>query len=290
MIAHNKHINLIECPRDAMQGWHNFIPTAKKIEYINSLLKVGFDTLDFGSFVSSKAIPQMADTQEVLKHLQVGKHSNTNLLAIVANTRGAVEAMAYEGIKYIGFPFSISPTFQQKNTNSLPQESLQRIDEIQDLCIKNNKILVVYFSMAFGNPYNDEYNKDVLITYSQLMASKGIGIISLADTVGLGSALQIKTALATLQPQFSTIQFGVHLHCTASSWQSKLQAAIEAGCTRFDGALKGIGGCPMAQDNLVGNMDSINIINYFTDNKYPINKLNFSALDASIELANEIFV
>lgn len=280
-------IQLIECPRDAMQGWQHFIATEKKIEYINTLLQVGFDTIDFGSFVSAKAIPQMADTVEVIKQLKF-ENSKTKLLAIVANTRGAADAVAFDEITYLGFPFSISPTFQQRNTNSTQQESLQRIDEIQNLCIKHNKKLVVYLSMGFGNPYNDAYNDEVLLQWADEMVERNIEIISLADTVGLGTPQQISFALQTLIPKYTNTSFGVHLHSTANNWKDKLQAAVDAGCKRFDGALKGIGGCPMAQDDLVGNMDSEKMIDYFDGHSLFRNN-NKEALIKALSLANTIF-
>ncbi len=282
-----QNIELVECPRDAMQGWKDFIPTEKKIEYINTLLQVGFHTIDFGSFVSPKAIPQMADTKEVLKKLKT-QNSKTKLLAIVANTRGAADAVCFDEITYLGFPFSISPTFQERNTNSTQQESLKRIDEIQELCIKNKKTLVVYLSMAFGNPYADEYHQDLLIHWADEMAKREIEIISLADTVGVCTPEQIEFALQTLIPKYHKIDFGVHLHSTKLNWKHKLEAAVNNGCKRFDGALKGIGGCPMAQDDLVGNMDSEKMIQYFEENQL-LNNLNKEALAKSIVIANEIF-
>jgi hydroxymethylglutaryl-CoA lyase len=283
----NNSIQLIECPRDAMQGWQHFIPTEKKIEYINSLLAVGFDTIDFGSFVSPKAIPQMADTTEVIGNLELGK-TKTKLLAIVANTRGAEDAVCFDEITYLGFPFSISPTFQLRNTNSTQEESLQRIDEIQELCIKNKKQLVVYLSMGFGNPYSDAYNDEVLLRWADEMVKREIEIVSLADTVGLGTKEQISFALKTLIPKYPTTTFGVHLHSTQFNWKEKLEAAIDAGCKRFDGALKGIGGCPMAQDDLVGNMDSEKMIAYFEEVNL-FNNYDKTALVKSLRLAEEIF-
>lgn len=280
-------IALIECPRDAMQGWKHFIPTEKKIEYINSLLKVGFDTIDFGSFVSPKAIPQMADTKEVVKKLKV-QSSKSGLLAIVANTRGAEEAVVYDEISFLGFPFSISPTFQLRNTNSNMDESLVRVEEIQELCIKNNKQLVIYLSMGFGNPYEDEYNDSILLKWADEMINRQIEIISLADTVGMATPEQISYALNTLIPKYPSVQFGVHLHSTPSNWRSKMEAAVNAGCKRFDGALKGIGGCPMAQDELVGNMKTENIIDYLEE-KNLITGLDKEALAESLKLASEIF-
>ena len=281
-------IQLIECPRDAMQGWQHFIPTDKKIEYTNSLLAVGYDTIDFGSFVSAKAIPQMADTREVILGLDFGKTA-TKLLAIIANTRGATEAVCYDEITYLGFPFSISPTFQQRNTNSTQQESLQRIDEIQELCIKNKKQLIVYLSMGFGNPYKDAYNDEVLLHWADEMVKREIEIISLADTVGVGTPKQINFALTTLIPKYPSTTFGVHLHSTQFNWKDKLQAAVDAGCKRFDGALKGIGGCPMAQDDLVGNMDSEKMITYFEEHNLFTN-YNKEALVKSLRIASEIFI
>jgi hydroxymethylglutaryl-CoA lyase len=280
--------SLIECPRDAMQGWKHFIPTEKKIRYINSLLKVGFDTIDFGSFVSPKSIPQMADTKEVIKRLEV-RDMGSKLLAIVANTRGAEEAVIYDEISYLGFPFSISTTFQQRNTNSTIQESVKRVEEIQDLCTRNNKKLVIYLSMGFGNPYGDEYNESILIKWAGEMVKRGIQIISLADTVGLATPEQISYALNALIPEYKDVHFGVHLHSTTANWHSKMEAAVTAGCKRFDGAINGIGGCPMAQDDLVGNMKTENIIDYLEERNM-INGLNKEAFAESLKLASEIFV
>lgn len=281
-------VQIIECPRDAMQGWKHFIPTKKKIEYINSLLQVGFDTIDFGSFVSPKAIPQMADTKEVLKGLQVDKLTS-KLLAIVANVRGAEEAVIFEAINYLGFPFSISPTFQQRNTNSTIEESLNRVEEIQELCLKNKKGLVVYLSMGFGNPYGDEYDEEVLLKWAGEMVKREIKIISLADTVGMASPEQISFTLNTLIPKYSGTTIGVHLHATPDNWKEKLEAAVNAGCKRFDGALKGIGGCPMAQDELIGNMNTEILISYLEENKLNVD-LNKDALEKSLELASQLFV
>jgi len=281
-------MQLIECPRDAMQGWKNFITTERKIEYINSLLEVGFHTVDFGSFVSPKAIPQMADTKEVVQKLNLD-NTKTKLLAIVANTRGAQEAVVYDEITYLGFPFSISPTFQMRNTNSTIEESLKRIGEIQDLCFKNNKQLVIYLSMGFGNPYGDEYNEEILLKWTNEMIGREIKIISLADTIGVATPSQISFALNTLIPKYPKIVIGVHLHTTSANWKEKLNAAVDSGCQRFDGALKGIGGCPMAQDDLVGNMNTEFIISYL-DEKNMLGDLNKDALRKSLQLASEIFL
>lgn len=275
-------MKLIECPRDAMQGWPHFIPTASKIEYINSLLQVGFDTIDFGSFVSPRAIPQMADTVEVLKGLTLNT-DRTKLLAIIANTRGAIEAAPYEQITYLGFPFSVSETFQQRNTNSSIEESFKRVEEIQQLCIKSDKQLVVYLSMGFGNPYGDAYSEEIVYNWANKLASIDIKILSLADTVGIATPEQVRNTTTALIKSLPDIEIGVHLHSTPANWKAKLEAALQAGCQRFDGALKGIGGCPMAGDELVGNMNTELIIDYL---KVPLNK---EALEKSISLANKIF-
>lgn len=281
-------IKLIECPRDAMQGWPHFIPTRQKVDYINALLQVGFDTIDFGSFVSPKAIPKMADTKEVLKHLNVDG-STSKLLAIVANVRGAEEAVQYEAIHYLGFPFSISPTFQQRNTNSSIEESLHRVEEIQKLCATHGKQLVIYLSMGFGNPYGDEYNEAILLHWANEIAVRGINIISLADTVGVATPLQITKALHTLMPAYKHVEFGVHLHSAVHNRQPKLQAAIDAGCKRFDGAINGIGGCPMAQDELVGNMDTLYMIELFKQQQV-MPGIDEEALLTCIKMAAEIFI
>jgi hydroxymethylglutaryl-CoA lyase len=283
----NRSIQLIECPRDAMQGWQEYIPAEKKAAYINSLLQVGFDTIDFGSFVSPKAIPQMRDTKEVLSKIEMD-NTPSRLLAIVANTRGAEEAVVYDEISYLGFPFSISPTFQLRNTNSTIEVSLQRVEEIQTLCLKNRKQLVIYLSMGFGNPYGDVYNDEVLLQWADAMAERGISIISLADTIGIAQPEQIHFALNTLIPKYEDILFGVHLHSTPTNWKDKLEAALEAGCMRIDGALKGIGGCPMAQDDLVGNMDTEKIIQYLKLNGGPPS-INQTALDNSLQMATQLF-
>ena len=279
---------LIECPRDAMQGWKNFIPTEKKIEYINSLLKVGFDTIDFGSFVSARAIPQMADTREVVRSLELGV-SNTKLLSIVANLRGAEEASVFDQITYLGFPFSVSETFQQRNTNSSIAESLKRVEEIQNLCINKNKKLVIYISMAFGNPYGDLYDEDIVFNWVEKLVELDIDIISLADTVGVATPEQVYDMTSYLVESLPATEIGVHLHSIVENWQQKLDAAIKAGCNRFDGALKGIGGCPMANDELVGNMNTEWMISYFEKNNIATG-LNKEALAESLRIAGEIFI
>ena len=232
-----KTIQLVECPRDAMQGWKKLIPTEKKIDYLNSLLKVGFDTLDCGSFVSAKAIPQMADTAEVLKHLNTGS-TQTSLLAIVANLRGAEEASQHGSIRYLGFPFSVSETFQLRNTNSTIEQSLQRVKDIHSLCKTAGKELVVYLSMGFGNPYGDPYSNEIVFAWAEQLAGLGINILSLADTVGLASPKQVFSITDYLIRAFPEKSIGVHLHSRPTAWEEKLQAAMDAGCTRFDGAHK----------------------------------------------------
>jgi len=286
-ISHSS-LQLIECPRDAMQGWSKFIPTEKKIEYINALLKVGFDTIDFGSFVSAKAIPQMADTKEVLKGLQV-ENSQSKLLAIIANVRGAEEAAEYDQITYLGFPFSVSETFQIRNTNSTIQQSLIRVEEIQNICLKKNKQLVIYISMGFGNPYGDAYSEEIVFEWVNKIAALDVKIVSLADTVGLATPEQIFSITDYLIKKFPSHKIGVHLHSAPLNRKAKIDAALKAGCRRFDGALKGIGGCPMANDELVGNMDTELMIRYFKELNL-LEDLNEGALQKCLSIANEIFI
>ena len=283
-----RKIKLIECPRDAMQGWAHFIPTAKKIEYINALLKVGFDTIDFGSFVSPKAIPQMADTKDVLKGLALN-NINTKLLAIIANTRGAEEAVVYDEISYLGFPFSVSETFQQRNTNASIADSFSNVELIHHLCVKNRKEMVVYISMGFGNPYGDVYNEEIVFEWVNKLVALGIKTISLADTVGVATAEQVNKMTSYLIQQLPEIEIGVHLHSTPLNWKDKMDAALEAGCTRFDGALKGIGGCPMAGDELVGNMNTELMLPYLIQ-KGLLNNINDAELKKAMQLATEIFI
>ncbi len=255
-------VKLIECPRDAMQGKHEFIPTDVKAAYINSLLKVGFDTIDFGSFVSPKAIPQLRDTAEVLGMLDVST-TKSHLLAIVANFRGAEDASHFDQIKYLGFPFSVSQEFQKRNTNSTIEESLIRVSEIQELCVKKNKELVIYISMGFGNPYGETWNADIVIRWVKQLSRLGIKIMALSDTVGVSNPENISHLFTHLIPEFPQIEFGAHLHSHPSNWEEKVNAAYKSGCTRFDSAMKGIGGCPMAEDGLVGNLATENLVAYF---------------------------
>ncbi|OYZ51809.1 MAG: hydroxymethylglutaryl-CoA lyase [Sphingobacteriia bacterium 24-36-13] len=271
-----------------MQGWSHAIATVDKIRYLNSLLKVGFHSLDFGSFVSPKAIPQMADTALVLAGLDQSLLKKNRLLVIVANLRGAATAMTYPAIQYIGFPFSLSPTFQLRNTNSSMEQSLETVRQIQLLCQVHNKELVLYLSMGFGNPYGDDYHAAMLLDWTERLVEMGIGIISVADTVGMASPIQINTAIANLVPRFPETVIGVHLHSSQTNFQDKLQAAIDGGCIRFDGAIKGIGGCPMAQDQLVGNMDTIAIINYLKSRGMDP-QLDEMALSEAIIIADQIF-
>lgn len=280
-------VKLIECPRDAMQGISQFIETPQKVAYLNQLLQVGFDTLDFGSFVSPKAIPQMRDTSEVLSQLALDS-VQTKLLAIVANTRGAQEACLHAPIKYIGFPFSISETFQKRNTNSGIQESLETVLNIQDLCVKHGKELVLYISMGFGNPYGDDWNADLVAYWVQQMDKMGIRIISLSDTIGMANPESISYIFKELIVRLPHIEFGAHLHTTPFNWQEKLAAAWESGCRRFDGAIMGLGGCPMAADALTGNMATENIVT-FLQSKSVSTGLNLIEFEKSIDLARKVF-
>ncbi len=288
MATNEKDIKLIECPRDAMQGWKTFIPTEKKIAYINQLLKVGFDTIDFGSFVSSKAIPQMADTKKVVKGLSLANNA-TKLLAIVANARGAEEACEYPAISFLGFPFSISPTFQLRNTNSTIEQSLEHVKKIHNICALSNKDLVVYISMAFGNPYGDAYNEDLVLHWINILKGEGIYIISLADTVGIATPVQVSALTKKTITAFPDIEIGVHLHSSNANWQQKTDAALQQGCMRFDGALKGIGGCPMAGDELIGNINSELMIAHFKELGFCKN-IDEDELLKSMAMASEIFV
>jgi len=271
-----------------MQGWAHFIPTAKKIEYINALLNVGFDSIDFGSFVSPKAIPQMADTKDVLKGLQLN-NTSSKLLAIIANQRGAEEAVVFDEISYLGFPFSVSESFQQRNTNASIAESFSNVAMIHNLCVKNDKEMVVYISMGFGNPYGDVYNEEIVFEWVNKLVELGIKTISLADTVGVATADQVNTMTSYLIQQFPNIEIGVHLHSTPLNWKEKMDAALAAGCLRFDGALKGIGGCPMAGDELVGNMNTELMLPYLLQ-KGLLNPVNETELNVAMHLASEIFI
>jgi len=269
-------VKIIECPRDAMQGIKIFIPTTAKAAYINQLLKVGFDTIDFGSFVSPKAIPQMRDTAEVLSLLDLSKASG-KLLAIVANIRGANDASQFEEIDYLGYPFSISENFQMRNTSKTIVESISTLNEILELADKTKKEVVTYLSMGFGNPYGDPWNVDIVANWTKKLAKMGVKIVSLSDTVGSSTPETIDYLFSNLIPLYPEIEFGAHLHTTPDSSYIKIEAAYKAGCLRFDGAIKGYGGCPMAKDELTGNMPTEKLIDYFKNQKVSnnINKSNF---------------
>ena len=281
-------MKFIECPRDAMQGIGTFIPTEKKISYINKLLEVGFDTIDVGSFVSKNVIPQMVDTEEVIKGINV-TNSNSKLLTIVANERGAEKAAQFDEITYLGFPFSISETFQKKNINSTIKESLLRLESIQNICVKSNKQLVTYFSMAFGNPYGDEWSVYIVAHWAERLLNEfGVKILSLSDTIGSSEPNVISWLFKKLISEFPGVEFGAHLHTHPQNWKEKVIAALEAGCKRFDGALLGFGGCPMARDELVGNMPSEHILQYLMEKKM-IRNINQTALQEAQNEALTIF-
>jgi hydroxymethylglutaryl-CoA lyase len=263
-------IKIIECPRDAMQGIKSFIPTARKVAYIQSLLRVGFDTIDFGSFVSAKAIPQMQDTAEVLAQLDLSQ-TNSKLLASIANTQGAIAASAYKDIQYLGFPFSISENFQMRNTHKTIEESLVTLNEILEIADKTNKQVVAYLSMGFGNPYGDHWNVDIVGNWTENLANRGVKILSLSDTIGSSTPEVIQYLFSNLIPKYPNIEFGAHLHTTPEKWFEKVEAAYKAGCRRFDGAIQGFGGCPMAKDTLTGNMPTEKLLSFFTSNKEKTN-------------------
>ncbi len=280
-------IKIVECPRDAMQGIHQFIPTELKARYINQLLQVGFDTLDFGSFVSPKAIPQMRDTSTLLSLLDLSS-SHSKLLAIVANKRGAEDACKFEEISYLGYPFSISETFQLRNTNATIDESLHRVAEIQQLCKKHNKKLVVYISMGFGNPYGDPWNVEVVQKWVDILAAMEVRILSLSDTIGVADPKIINYLFSNLIPPYPDVEFGAHFHTQPHNWKEKIEAAYLNGCHRFDGALKGYGGCPMAKDDLTGNMPTEHMIAYFKEMGEDL-KLDNAALQEAMSLTFEVF-
>ena len=279
---------IIECPRDAMQGIKAFIPTEEKIAYINALLKVGFDTIDFGSFVSPNAIPQMADSGDVVDGLDLSL-SNSKLLAIVANKKGAEDACEYEEISYLGFPFSVSETFQKRNTNAGMEEALKRVTQIQNMCLRKKKKLVVYMSMGFGNPYGDPYSLDILLGWVRKIMDLDVKIISISDTIGVANSDLVKTVFSRLVQSYPYIEFGAHLHTKPLQWKGVVEAAYLAGCRRFDGALKGYGGCPMAEDELTGNMPTENLIGFLNERHNNALKLNMEALNEAEDFANQLF-
>ena len=269
-------VKIIECPRDAMQGIRQFIPTPDKVRYINALLKVGFDTIDFGSFVSPKAIPQMRDTAEVLQQLELSE-TRSKLLAIVANVRGAQDASQFPVIDYLGYPFSISENFQMRNTGKTIEQSLVTLEQIMEIASNRGKEVVAYLSMGFGNPYGDPWDVDIVAEWTRTLSELGVSIISLSDTIGVASGETISYLFSNLIPRYPAIEFGAHMHTHPAHWHEKLDAAYRAGCRRFDGALKGFGGCPMAKDELTGNMPTEKLLSYFTAEKVStgINSLRF---------------
>ena len=277
-------MKIIECPRDAMQGIKEFIPTSTKIAYINQLLKVGFHTIDFGSFVSEKAIPQLKDTAEVLAGLDLS-NTSSKLLSIIANTRGAETACDFEEINYLGFPLSVSEEFQKRNTNKSIEESLRVVEEIQNLSVKNNKELLVYLSMAFGNPYGENYHPDIVAELTEKLKQLDVSIVALSDTIGVSDPSNITPLFSTLIKEYPTIEFGAHFHTTNDKWEEKVDSAYTNGCRRFDSALKGFGGCPMAKDDLTGNMPTEKLITYFTEDL----GLSNQELERSLTLSSSVF-
>ncbi len=280
-------VKIIECPRDAMQGIKSFIPTERKIAYIQSLLGCGFDTIDFGSFVSPRAIPQMADTAEVLSRLDLSK-SKSKLLAIVANVRGANEASIHQDIDYLGYPFSISENFQMRNTHKTIAQSIDILDEILEIAYATNKEVVTYISMGFGNPYGDPWSVEVVGEWTEKLANMGARILSLSDTVGTSTPEDISYLFEHLIPKYPQVEFGAHLHTTPSKWYEKVDAAYKAGCRRFDGAIQGFGGCPMAKDELTGNMPTEKMLSYFTENKVD-SGVQWMVFEAAFNKASELF-
>jgi hydroxymethylglutaryl-CoA lyase len=282
-----KAIKLIECPRDAMQGIKTFIPTVRKVNYIQSLLRVGFDTIDFGSFVSPKAIPQMHDTAEVLAQLDLSK-TKSKLLAIIANTQGAIAASQYQPIQYLGFPFSISENFQMRNTHKTIAESLITLQEILEIADKSNKEVVAYLSMGFGNPYGDPWSMEIVGEWTEKLSNMGVKILSLSDTVGSSTPEVIHYLFSHLIPKYTEIEFGAHLHTTPDKWFEKIDAAYHAGCRRFDGAIQGFGGCPMAKDVLTGNMPTEKLVSYFTSKK-EITNISGMSFESAYNKASKLF-
>lgn len=280
-------IKLIECPRDAMQGIKSFIPTDKKAAYIQSLLRCGFDTIDFGSFVSPKAIPQMSDTAEVLSRLDLSD-TRSKLLAIVANTRGARDAATHPEIDYLGYPFSISENFQMRNTHKTIAESVETLREILEIADQNQKEIVAYLSMGFGNPYGDPWDVEIVGEWTEKLSAMGVKILSLSDTIGSSTPEIITYLFSNLIPAYPNIEFGAHLHTTPSSWREKVDAAYQAGCTRFDGAIQGFGGCPMAKDDLTGNMPTEKMLSYFTTQKAEAN-VRMMSFESAHNQATKLF-
>jgi hydroxymethylglutaryl-CoA lyase len=280
-------IKIIECPRDAMQGIKTFIPTARKVSYIHALLRVGFDSIDFGSFVSPKAIPQMQDTAAVLEQLDLSK-TQSKLLAIIANVQGAKDAASHQPIRYLGFPFSISENFQMRNTHKTIAESLLTLQEILEIADQKQKEVIAYLSMGFGNPYGDPWNEEIVGEWTERLAQMGVKILSLSDTVGSSTPEVITHLFSSLIPKYPTIEFGAHLHTTPDKWFEKIDAAYHAGCRRFDGAIQGFGGCPMATDRLTGNMPTEKLLSYFTSQK-EVTNLSAMSFESAYNEASKLF-
>jgi hydroxymethylglutaryl-CoA lyase len=281
-------IKIIECPRDAMQGIHEFIPTELKINYINQLLKCGFDTIDFGSFVSSKAIPQMRDTAEVLSKLDLS-NTRSKLLAIIANERGAEDACSFDEISYVGYPFSVSEEFQKRNTNSTIEETLKRVEIVQNKTLNSNKKLVIYLSMGFGNPYGEHWSPELVLSWSERLVNLfGIEIIAISDTIGSAKKEDISFLFKTLIPSIPQVEFGAHMHVRPDKAYEVIEAAFDAGCNRFDVALRGFGGCPMAKDDLTGNMPTELLLDFFLDNEIELN-INREEFNQALNLSTTVF-
>lgn len=279
-------LKIIECPRDAMQGIKEFIPTKTKVNYINQLLKVGFDTLDVGSFVSPKAIPQLKDTADVLEQIDA---SMTNLLTIVANERGAKDAVNFDKIDYLGYPFSVSETFQQRNTNASIEESMSRVEAIQTIAQKHQKKLVLYLSMGFGNPYGDSYHEDIIAKWIEKLSQLEIRVFALSDTIGVAKPDIIQRLFSTLIPEYPQLEIGAHFHTTPDTWKEKVETAYKNGCLRFDGAIAGYGGCPMAADDLTGNMPTEHLLSYFKEENADL-EINEEAFADAMNLASSVFL
>lgn len=283
----SEQVDIIECPRDAMQGIKPFIPTKQKIDYINQLLKVGYHSIDFGSFVNHDVIPQMADTAEVVNELDIS-NTGTKLIAITANERGAADACRFQQIHYLGFPFSVSETFQKRNANSTILQSLDRVKQIREICSTTDKELIIYISMGFGNPYGDPYSPQIVEQWVGELEKLGIKTFMLSDTVGVADPGIISYLFSTLIPSFPQLEIGAHLHTAPHNWRVKVDAAYKNGCRRFDAAIKGFGGCPMAKDDLLGNMPTENLVNYFTAEQLG-RQFNLKAFEDSLRMANQVF-
>jgi len=281
-------VKLIECPRDAMQGIKSFIPTVEKVSYIQALLKCGFDTVDFGSFVSPKAIPQMRDTAEVLSRLDLSE-TQSKLLAIVANTRGAEDASKFPEIDYLGYPFSISENFQMRNTHKTIAESVKVLKSILEIAQVSNKSVVAYLSMGFGNPYGDPWSTDIVGEWTEKLADLGVKVLSLSDTVGSSTPEVIEELFSSLIPKYPAMEFGAHLHTTPNAWYEKVHAAVKGGCQRFDGAIQGFGGCPMAKDDLTGNMQTEKILSYL-NSKHIDNSIRMTSFESAYNKATDVFM